>query len=90
MSKVPYALVVGILMNVMVCTRMDIAHAVGVVSRYMNHLGIEHWNTVKWILIYLRGTSRKCLYFGGSTIDLKGYVDLDFVGGLNATWSTTR
>ena len=31
-SKVPYAFVVGILMYVMVCTRPDIAHAVGVVS----------------------------------------------------------
>ena len=40
MSKVPYALVVGSLMYAMVCTRPDIAHAVGVVSRYMSHLGI--------------------------------------------------
>ena len=34
MSKVPYALVVGILMYAMVCIRLDIAHAMGVVSRY--------------------------------------------------------
>ena len=56
MSKVPYASVVGSLMYAMVCTRPDIAHAVGVVSRYMSHPGIEHWNAVKWILRYLRGT----------------------------------
>ena len=42
MSKVPHASVVGSLMYAMVCTRLDIAHAVGVVSRYMSHLGIEH------------------------------------------------
>ena len=70
MSKVPYASTVGSLMYAMVCTRPDIAHAVGVVSRYMSHPRIEHLNTVKWILRYLRETSSKCLHFGGSTTDL--------------------
>ena len=39
MSKVPYSSAVGCLMNAMVCTRPDIAHAVGFVSRYMNNPG---------------------------------------------------
>ena len=47
MSKVPYASAVGSLMYAMVCTRLVIAHAVGVISRYMSHPGIEHWNAVK-------------------------------------------
>ena len=64
MSKVPYASTIGRLMYAMVCTRPDIAHAGGVVSRYMSHPGIEHWNAIKWILKYLRGTSSKCLNFG--------------------------
>ena len=42
MSKVPYSSVVSSLMYAMVCTRPDIAHAVGVVSRYMNNPGKEH------------------------------------------------
>eukprot|EP00253_Pinus_taeda_P017667 PITA_17667 len=50
MSKVQYASAVGSLMYAMVCTRPDIAHAVGVVSRYMNNPGKEHWMAVKWIL----------------------------------------
>ena len=70
MSKVPYASAVGSLMYAMVCTRPDIAHVVGVISRYMSHPGIEHWNAVKWILKHLRGTSNKCLHFGGCTTDL--------------------
>ena len=37
MSKVPYASVIGSLMYAMICTRSDIAHAVGVVSRYMSN-----------------------------------------------------
>jgi hypothetical protein len=42
MSRVPYSSTIGSLMYVMVCTRLDIAHAVGVVSRYMNNPGKEH------------------------------------------------
>ena len=36
-AKVPYAFAIGSLMYAMVCTRQDIAHAVGVVSRYMSN-----------------------------------------------------
>ena len=35
MSRVPYANVVGSLMYAMVCTRPDISHAMGALSRYM-------------------------------------------------------
>ena len=75
-------------MYAMVCTRLDIAHAVGVVSRYISHPRIEHWNVVKWILRYLRGTSSKCLHFQGSTTNLEGYVDLDLVGDIDTRQST--
>ena len=47
MAKVPYSSVVGSLMYAMVCTRPDIAHAVGVVSRFIKNLGKEHWKPVK-------------------------------------------
>jgi hypothetical protein len=50
MSRLPYSLAVGSLMYAIVCTRPDIAHAMRVVSRYMNNLGKEHWQEVKWIL----------------------------------------
>ena len=88
MSKVPYASAVGSLMYAMVCTRPNIAHTVGVFSRYMRHLGIEHCNAVKWILKYLRGTSNKCLHVGGSTTDLQGYVDSNLAGDIDTRQST--
>ena len=89
MSKVPYASVVGSLMYAMVCTRPDIAHAVGVVSRYLNNPGKEHWMAVKWILKYLRGTTNQALCFGGSNIALQGYVDADMAGDRDNRRSTT-
>ena len=47
MSHAPYASVVGSLMYAMVCTELDIAHAMGFFSRYMSKLGREHWTTLK-------------------------------------------
>ena len=38
MYKVPYALAVGSLMYFMLCTRPDIAHAVGVMSMYTKNM----------------------------------------------------
>ena len=73
----------------MVCTRLDIAHAVGVVSRYMSHPRIQHWNAIKWILKYLRGTTNKCLHFRVSTTTLKEYVDLDLVVCICSWWGNS-
>ena len=42
MAKVPYALTVGSLMYAMIAMRLDIAFAVGVVSRYMVDPGKRH------------------------------------------------
>ena len=89
MAKVPYSSVVGNLMYVMVCTRPDIAHTVGVVSRFLENLGKEHWKAVKWILRYLRGSSDECLCFGASNPILKGYTDSDMAGDLDNRKSTT-
>ena len=43
MSKMPYTSAIGTLMYAMVCTRPDIAHAMGVVSRFMSRPGKQHW-----------------------------------------------
>ena len=84
-SKVPYASTLGSLMYVMVCTMLDIAHAVGVFRRYMSHPGTKNWNVVKWILRYLRGTSSMCLCFGVSTTTLEGYFDSNLVGDIDTS-----
>jgi hypothetical protein len=42
MSKVLYTSAVGCLMYAMVCTRLDLAHAVSVVSKYMANPGKQH------------------------------------------------
>ncbi|KAK8934286.1 hypothetical protein KSP39_PZI015019 [Platanthera zijinensis] len=92
MRSVPYASAVGSLMYAMVCTRPDIAHAVGVVSRFMHNPGRSHWNAVKWILRYLKGTVDTGLMFErqSSVANLcVGYVDSDFAGDIDRRRSTS-
>jgi hypothetical protein len=89
MSRVPYANAVGSLMYAMVSTRPNISHAVGVVSRYMENPGKEHWEVVKWVLRYLRGTSNYSITYDGSSDSICGYVDSYFAGDLDKRRSTS-
>ena len=61
MAKVPYSLAMGSLMWAMIATRLDIAFALGVVSRYMANPGKKHWLAVKNIFRYLKRTANRCL-----------------------------
>ncbi|GJX40790.1 retrovirus-related pol polyprotein from transposon TNT 1-94 [Tanacetum coccineum] len=81
MSKVPYANAFGSLMYLMVCTRPYIAYAVSVVSRYLANPGKNHWEAVKWILKYFRGTANMGLVYGtdrGNHVDVTGFVDSNY------------
>ena len=87
MSKVPYSYVVDSLMYAMVYTRIDIAHVVGVVSRFLTNPGKEHWEAVKWILRYLISTFRMCLCFGSGEHMPYGYIDSNMVGDVDSKMS---
>jgi hypothetical protein len=76
-------------MYVMVSTRLEISHVVGVVSRYMENLGKEHWATVKWVFRYLRGTHDYCITYNNGRELVCGYVDSDFAGDLDKRRSTS-
>ena len=90
MSKVPYTSAIGCLMYAMVCTRPNIAHAVGVVSRFMSRSGKQHWEAVKWILRYLRGSLDTYLCFTSASLKLQDYVDVDFVSDIASRKSITE
>ncbi|KAL9266778.1 Retrovirus-related Pol polyprotein from transposon TNT 1-94-like protein, partial [Drosera capensis] len=89
MARVPYASAVGSLMYAMVCTRPDIAHTVGVISRFMSNPGRKHCEAVKWLLRYLKGTSKTSLRFSKNDVVLEGYSDADLGGCSDTRKSTT-
>jgi len=94
MEGIPYANVVGSLMYVMVCIHPDIAHAVSLVSRFMANPGKAHWQALKWILRYIRGSLGRVLVYGGArnsrrTTVIEGFVDFDYAGCLDSRKSLT-
>ena len=73
-------------MYFMDCTRPDTSHVVSMVSRYINHPWKIHWQVVKWIFLYLRGTLDVGLIYDKSS-DISGeivnYVDSNYFRYLN-------
>ncbi|OAE35371.1 hypothetical protein AXG93_464s1030 [Marchantia polymorpha subsp. ruderalis] len=92
MSCVPYEQAVGSFMYLMVCTRPNIAFAMGKVSKYMSNLGKVQWEAVKWIMRYLKSTLDYDLLFDGLLDNAKslfGYVDADYGQHLDKRRCTT-
>ena len=50
----------------------------------------EHWNVVKWILRYLKGTSNMCLRFGSGKPQLDTFTDSDMSADVDTSRSTSE
>lgn len=77
MKNVPYREAVGSLMYAAMGTRPDIAFATSTVAQFSDNPGWAHWEAVKRIYRYLKGTRDLVLTYGGETRGLVGYVDAD-------------
>ena len=80
---------VGSLMYAMLGTRPDIAYAVSKVSRFTSNPDKSHWQAVKRILRYLRGTVDADLVYRGPLTQLEGYTDADWAGDKDTRRSTS-
>ncbi|WJX19405.1 hypothetical protein P8452_09107 [Trifolium repens] len=90
MKNIPYASVVGSLMYAQVCTRPDIAFAVGILGRYQSNPGMDHWKAAKKVLRYLQETKDYMLmYRQTDNLDVTGYLDSDFAGCVDSRKSTS-
>jgi hypothetical protein len=104
--EVPYQQLVGALLYLSVGTRPDIAHTVNRLSQFNTCFTQEHWNTLKRLLRYLKGTKDLCLVYGNTKQNLTGYVDADWgacemdrhsytgyvftLGGAAVSWSSSK
>lgn len=77
MKNVPYREAVGALMYVSMGTRPDITFAVSTTAQFMDNPAWVHWEAVKRIFRYLKGTKDLELVYGDETKDLVGFVDAD-------------
>jgi hypothetical protein len=91
MANNPYQEAVGCLMYLAQCTRPDIVFAVNKLSRYNNNPGPKHWQAVKHLLRYLRGTSTFKLTYERSDkqAEIIGFVDADWGSEIDGRKSTT-
>ena len=78
MNSIPYASAVGSIMYSMICTRPDVAFALGAVSRYQSNYGEEHWKAVKTILKYLRRTKDIVLICRSDELKIEEFTDSSF------------
>ena len=87
----PYSELVGTLLYLSVCTRPDIAHAVGCLSRYMAKPTRDQWNAAMGVLRYLSGTARYGICFSpcDDPTPTVGFCDADYAGDIDTRRSTT-
>jgi hypothetical protein len=90
-AAVPYGELVGSLNYLATCTRPDLAHAVGMLARYMSAPTDAHWAMAKGVLRYLRGTTALGIMYSrdACTGGVLGYCDADYAGDLDTRRSTT-
>ncbi|XP_059441898.1 secreted RxLR effector protein 161-like [Corylus avellana] len=89
MKSIPYASAVGSLLYAQVCTRPDIAMAVGILGQYQSNPGLEHWKAAKKVMWYLQGTKDYSLtYRHIGHLEVVGYSNSDFAGCVDSRKST--
>lgn len=79
-------------MYAMICSRPDLSFATSLVSRYMSQPGKNNWESLKWILRYLKDTTKLGLVYeksGENADGVIGYVDADYVGCVDTRSSLT-
>lgn len=77
-------------LNYLSHTRPDIAHSVGLVSRFMHKPSKHHLGAVKRILQYIAGTSNYGIWYKKvDDMKLVGYCDSDWAGSVDDRKSTS-
>lgn len=87
-DNIPYQEAVGSLLYLSQISRPDIAFVTSLLSRYNNNHNMSHWNAVKRVFRYLKGTLNFKLEFNdNSYCDV--YCDSDWGNKLNDRYSVT-
>lgn len=94
MRSVPYIQATGALLYLAMCTRPDIAYAVGVLCRFNASPGPKHWQAVKHLLRYVRGTLDYKIEYSADAANSSpspfvAYADADHGGNPDNGRSTT-
>lgn len=90
MRNIPYREAVGCLMYLAQITRPDIYHVVHKLSQFNNNPGRVHWQCIKRVFRYLKGTlNLKLTYKADANESIEGYCDADWGGCIESGRSTS-
>ena len=79
-----YQEAIGCLTYAMTSTRPELASVVGILSQFMTNPSESHWNGIKRVFRYLKGTMDSGLTFSGkSSVILSAYCDANYAGDDN-------
>ncbi|XP_070016013.1 secreted RxLR effector protein 161-like [Nicotiana sylvestris] len=88
--EVPSLSAIGALMYLANTTRRDITFSLNVLARYSFAPTRRHWNGIKHILRYLKGTTDMGLFYGNNcSPDLVDYADAEYLYDPHKTRSQT-
>jgi len=69
-------------------SRLDIAYAVGKLSRYTHSPNHGHWDALARLMRYLRGTMDYGIEYNGFPVVLEWYSDANWISNSDETKST--
>uniref|UniRef100_A0A0A9YPH4 Copia protein n=1 Tax=Lygus hesperus TaxID=30085 RepID=A0A0A9YPH4_LYGHE len=81
----PYRELIGSIIYLMIGSRPDLCFAINFFSRYQESPTVEHWNYLKRVLRYIRGSAHLGLLYSDKKCEyvLSGFVDADWVGDVD-------
>ncbi|THH04627.1 hypothetical protein EW146_g10131 [Bondarzewia mesenterica] len=77
MHDVPYREAVGTVQWAALTTHPNISFTVSIIARFSSNPNPVHWDTIKRIFRYLKGTQDLWLSYGSKAKPLVGYTDVD-------------
>src|SRR5882762_8132284 len=79
MQGIPYVEAIGCVLWLVIILRPDAAFAVGILSQFIQNLGVVHWEALKHVIVYLRSMKDLWLIYGGKTQNFaEGFCDMDW------------
>lgn len=78
MENIPYALVIGSIIYVILCIKADVSYTLSITSKYHSNLDDGHQKIVKKILKYLRRTNNVFVVHKEHKLVVLGYLNASF------------
>lgn len=88
-AQLEYASIIGSLMYVAQCTRLEISFAVSKLSRLTSNPSVEHWKAIGRVFGYLNKTKELSLQYSKFPAILEGYTYASWISSIGDNKSTT-